>query len=260
MKKLMAIGLAALCVAASAFAADAASTRRGRPKGLAKPSGGIVEKVYGGKVLRVLNAQSAISADKLSPLTQKIRWTTLLPVEIVTGDIPKDACPIEAANALVAQEKVGAGVLLVENGRLPMLLTSPDSRWAILNVVMLSSDDPSPEKLFGRFTKVYWCAVARALGVGNSCYQGCVLAPFTNLKELDKLGALQPCPEPFNKMIDSAAAYGIHTLSIASYRDACRQGWAPPPTNDVQKAIWDEVHEMPTEPIKIKPETRKVLR
>ena len=32
----------------------------------------------------------------------------------------------------------------------------------------------------------------------------------------------------------------------------------PAPTNDVQKAIWDEIHAMPTEPIKIKPETKKV--
>ena len=41
------------------------------------------------------------------------------------------------------------------------------------------------------------------------------------------------------------------------YRKACEEGWAPAPTNDVQKAIWDKVHAMPTEPIKIKPETKK---
>ena len=41
------------------------------------------------------------------------------------------------------------------------------------------------------------------------------------------------------------------------YRKACEEGWAPQPTNDVQKAIWDKVHAMPTEPLKIKPETKK---
>lgn len=85
-----------------------------------------------------------------------------------------------------------------------------------------------------------------------------MLVPFTSLKELDRIPVLQPCPEPFNKMIDSAKAYGINTIAIATYRTACQQGWAPAPTNDVQKAIWDEVHTLPSEPIKIKPESKKV--
>ena len=250
------ICLTALCAAVSIFADATDSPRRGRPKGMSKPSGGIVEKPYGGKVLRVQNLQGTIPADKIAALTQKVRWTALLPVEVTTGEV-KSACLIDAANALVSSETVGAGVLLIEDKKMPIVLTSPDSRWAVLNVAALSSDGPTPEKLFERFTKVYWCAVARSLGVGNSCCHGCVLMPFTNLAELDKIGVLQPSPEPFNKMIDSAAAYGIGTLSIASYRDACRQGWAPAPTNDVQKAIWDEVHSIPSTPMKIEFDPKK---
>ncbi|MBR5548341.1 MAG: hypothetical protein IKU71_01295 [Kiritimatiellae bacterium] len=250
------ICLVALCAAVSVFADLADSPRRGRPKGMSKPSGGIVEKPYSGKVLRVQNMQGTIPADKIAALTQKVRWTTLLPVEVTAGEV-KDTCLIDAANALVSSEAVGAGVLLVEDKKMPIVLTSPDSRWAVLNVAALSSDGPTPEKLFERFTKVYWCAVARALGVGNSCCLGCVLIPFTNLAELDRIGVLQPSPEPFNKMIDSAAAYGIRTLSIASYRTACQQGWAQQPTNDVQRAIWDEVHAMPTAPMKIEFDPKK---
>ena len=41
------------------------------------------------------------------------------------------------------------------------------------------------------------------------------------------------------------------------YLVAVQEGWAPQPTNDVQKAIWDKVHALPTEPIKIKPEEKK---
>ncbi len=54
------------------------------------------------------------------------------------------------------------------------------------------------------------------------------------------------------------ADMGGKPQSRTTYRKACEEGWAPAPTNDVQKAIWDKVHEMPTEPIKIKPETKKV--
>ena len=248
--------LAALCAAVSTWADATDRPYRGRPKGLAKPSGGIVEKPCSGNVLRVQNMQGAVPADKIAALTQKIRWTALLPVEV--ADVGERAdCPLDAANALVAKKPVGAGVLLVEDKKLPILLSSPDSRWAILNVARLSSDAPTPEKLFERFTKVYWCAVARALGVGNSCCHGCVLVPFTNLAELDRIVVLQPSPEPFNKMIDSAAAYGIRTLSIASYRDACLQGWAPPPTNDEQRAIWEETHAIPKTPMKIEFDPKK---
>jgi hypothetical protein len=50
---------------------------------------------------------------------------------------------------------------------------------------------------------------------------------------------------------------GVLPAQRATYLKACEEGWAPAPTNDVQKAIWDKVHAMPTEPIKIKPETKK---
>ena len=44
---------------------------------------------------------------------------------------------------------------------------------------------------------------------------------------------------------------------VSTYKKACEEGWAPNPTNEFQKAIWDKVHELPTEPIKIKPEEKK---
>ena len=61
-----------------------------------------------------------------------------------------------------------------------------------------------------------------------------------------------------NQLIDIGMLYGIKTLTIASYRTACHYGWAPAPTNDVQRAIWQKVHEMPAAPLKILPEKTKV--
>ena len=31
-------------------------------------------------------------------------------------------------------------------------------------------------------------------------------------------------------------------VRYVTYRQACIEGWAPAPTNDVQKAIWEKVH------------------
>ena len=50
---------------------------------------------------------------------------------------------------------------------------------------------------------------------------------------------------------------GIRPEQKVFYRKAVEEGWAPAPTNEFQRAIWDKVHAMPTEPLKIKPETKK---
>ena len=50
----------------------------------------------------------------------------------------------------------------------------------------------------------------------------------------------------------------MYPVMMVTYGRAVREGWAPAPTNEYQKAIWDKIHAMPTEPIKIKPETKKV--
>lgn len=257
MKKSMFL-IAAAAISCYVFAADVVKPKRGRPRGSSRPSGGIVEKSYSGNIFKIINAQNSIDARHLANVAKKIRFNTLLPIEAHAGTINNDSCPFSAADKLVSESKVGAGLLIVENENLPLTLVAPERRWAILNISRLKADAPSMEKLNARFEKMLWCSVARALGAGYSSYKPCVLTPFKSLKELDTSIYPQLCPEPINKMIDTGKAYGIHTITIASYRTACQQGWAAQPTNAVQKAIWDEVHAMPTSPIKIKPEKKKV--
>ena len=251
MKNLLIFHVLALTIVMSAIAADDKPVRRGPPR-LNKPSGGIVEKQMVSKVFRILNTTAVVPQDKINGLTLDIRYSVLLPIEVVCEEQVVE-CPFSTADKLIAQKNVGAGVLIVDNSKFPIIVVSPDRKWAIMNIYPLKEDSPTPDKLFERFTKVYWNAIARTLGAGYSSYPGCVLVPFTTVAELDAVKVLKPCPEPFNKMIDTGNALGIKTLSIASYRSACEKGWAPAPTNDVQKAILDEVHAIPTEPIKIKP-------
>jgi hypothetical protein len=56
-------------------------------------------------------------------------------------------------------------------------------------------------------------------------------------------------------------ARGITQTMISSYLKACEQGWAPAPTNDYQRAIWEKVkadkERGPTNPITIPPPGRK---
>ena len=41
------------------------------------------------------------------------------------------------------------------------------------------------------------------------------------------------------------------------YRKAVEEGWAPAPTNDIQKAVWDDVHAAPKNPMKIEFDPKK---
>jgi hypothetical protein len=50
---------------------------------------------------------------------------------------------------------------------------------------------------------------------------------------------------------------GVTQPEFTTYRKACKEGWAPTPTNDVQKAIWDRIHATPKNPMKIEFDPKK---
>ncbi|MBP5786944.1 MAG: hypothetical protein J6Y19_03920, partial [Kiritimatiellae bacterium] len=102
-------------------------------------------------------------------------------------------------------------------------------------------DNPDLQVLEERAEKMLWRAMARALPVGNTSNMPSVLQPFGTLAELDANKMMVPSPDSSNWLLDNAAHYGITTLTMSSYRDACHKGWAPPPKNAVQQAIWDEI-------------------
>jgi len=52
-------------------------------------------------------------------------------------------------------------------------------------------------------------------------------------------------------------ALGVKPAEKTTYRKACREGWAPAPTNEVQQAIWDKVHQIPANPMKIEFDPKK---
>jgi len=260
MKKLVVL-VAAGCMALAAVAAPDAKPRRMRPDAHSRPSGGMVEKSYNGNILRVLDAQSVVPHEKVAGMVRRMRWATLLPFETVCGKANGGIRELsDVAKSLLSEKKVGAAVVIVDDASQAFRIYSEESNWAILNVAFLREDRPDDVKFMSRFEKMVWRALARSLQVGSVTHMPSVLQPFSTLAELDANSTMRPSPEGFNAFIDNGNAYGIRTITIASYRDACHKGWAPAPTNDVQRAIWEEVHALPTEPIKIKPETRKVLQ
>lgn len=231
---------------------------RMRPDAHSKPSGGIVEKPYNGNFFQIINAQKAVSDKDIRAFTLKMRMETLLAFQSRQEKPLTAEEARQTATAVLKEPRIAAGLVIVDDPAKSAYIESAEGRWAILNVAALKVDRSNHPKLVERCEKMLWRAAARALGVGYSNHDISVLMPFSSLEELDANNSLKPAPDGINAFMNNAAAYGMTPLTIASYRTACRNGWAPAPTNDIQKAIWDEIHAMPTEPLKIKPETKKV--
>ena len=218
------------------------------------PSGGLVIKEVAGPHLCLVNAQSRVPQAAFDTMARDLTVFVSLPWDAIATKVSADGQTV--ARTALASGAAGV-VAVVDSPDAPALLVAPEEGWAAVNVAKLAEDTPLSPVFTARFRKEIWRAAAWAVGGGNSSFQPCLLKGVTTMRDLDMISLLQPGPEPSNKMIDEAHRRGVQSARFASYRQACREGWAPAPTNDVQKAIWEQVQadkeRGPSNPITIKP-------
>ena len=220
---------------------------------IAIKSGGPVKKPGTGKgSLKIISSVAGVDSAFMDKAL-KTAWKILkIDMSVVPGKAVTIATAKESLKAYGAQ----AGVFVVEDDVLPRLLTAPEEGWGIVNVKKCAaSPNESRDKVMQRVRKEIIRAMVLASGAGNS---GNVMQSVTNLESLDGILVEAVPLQARAAMLSHLANLGIEPVHIASYLKACQEGWAPAPTNDVQKAIWDKVHALPTEPMKILPETKKV--
>lgn len=72
---------------------------------------------------------------------------------------------------------------------------------------------------------------------------------------------LSPSESPTAPRSRGTVPAWITPAEIQTYRNACRQGWAPAPTNDYQKAIYERMQadkeRGPSKPLTITPPAKK---
>lgn len=213
-----------------------------REKRLAE-SGGLVERNILGKSTLIINAQTAIPIDCVNKAADSIRSLALVKVEVIQGDLTKRYRPTPEHPVVIS--------VIDDPGSDTTILIAPEQNWATLNVNPLLRDRPAEDIAEARIHKQVWRATAMAMGAANSMTQPCLLRQINNLRELDRTRNMLPSPQPINNMIEVADKLGIVRVHRATYRRACQEGWAPQPTNDVQRKIWNQVHQIPDKPIKI---------
>ncbi len=257
--KVRKIGFVALAFLACAVvvAQDAAPGAVKRPQRRRRPavaSGGLLVKEAGGPVLQIVNAQSRVAQDVFVHTAFDFTTSLVLPWKAVQVASSADAQAV--ARAALAGGAAGV-VVVVDSPSLPAILVAPEEGWSSVNVAKLAEGEPAAPVFAARLRKELWRAAAWAVGGGNSMNLPCLLRGVSTMKELDAIPLLQPGPEPNNKIIDEAHRRGVSSVRLASYRQACREGWAPAPTNDVQRAIFEQVkadkERGPSNPITIPP-------
>ena len=242
MKKILTLTIGALC-ATTILAAETAGTKKPTKRELRErriaAAGGFVVRPYAGKKIVIVNDQKRVAEkDFFKDRQSSIEGLLGYPVQVVPAksDVSKAAVVIT----------------LSDDDSAPSLLVAPEVPWAGINVGALAVDSPKPEVLASRLQKEIWRAFMYACGAANSVMQPCVMRTVRRPQDLDAHVISVPCPDSLPRVANTAKELGIGETSICTYKQACMEGWAPAPTNDVQKAVWQEVHSMPKSPMKIK--------
>ncbi len=201
-----------------------------------------------GKIL-FINGQSLVSTAEIDKVVNALVDRTRLNIAVSNS-----AEKITLKTAGEIKEKFGAdiAVFVTACDECPiMLLVAPEDGWAIVNTLTLVKDAKNDIFTAARFRKEVQRAFYSVAGAMNSQYPNSLMRAVRAPSDLDKIGEGVPM-DVLGRTMENLANLGVMPLQRATYLQACKQGWAPAPTNEVQKAIWDKVHELPTNPIKIK--------
>ena len=150
-------------------------------------------------------------------------------------------------------------IFIIEDETLPPILVAPENKWALVNIAPIAKEQ-RPIFFEQRTKKELSRAFAYLCGATGSKFERSLTRGITSQAELDKNYDYELPMDIVQRFWDYMKPLGVLPAQRATYLKACEEGWAPAPTNDVQKAIWDKVHAMPTEPLKIKPEEKKVSK
>ena len=215
-------------------------------------TGGFVTRREPGAAVAIIDARPAGRTNDWEELKRDMESFCGVPFEFRTAPIGKRDTPFKIARAaLSAKPAAGVAIVLSEEGAdAPGMSVYPEDRMALVNATRVCADAPTPEIAERRIATQLWRAVCFAAGGINTRSPHCalsstVLAP----EDIDTLSARMPNPEACAQVEASAGKLGLGKVRTVTYRAACLQGWAPAPTNDHQRAIWDEV--------KAKAETKK---
>ena len=149
------------------------------------------------------------------------------------------------------------GVFVVDAPNLPQSLYAMEEGWAMVNVAPLKADKPSIDKLLLRERKAVARGFMMALGCATDQDNTSPMKPIRNLGEFDKIPVAHISFWNLGTVNDFMSGMGVIPDTLTTYKRAALAGIAPAPTNKWQQAIWDKVHAIPANPMKIEFDPKK---
>jgi len=237
------IALATLAVAFVAYADAATSTNSVtypvHPSQMAEfnaKTGGMVPPPANAKHLLFLDARAA-DVPPLQKFTHAAENLLHVGMDVKTVKLGASDCPRKVAFD-ARKNGAGAVILFYDRPDEPTLNVFPEDAVTLVNLAPLRSDD---KKTFSRrFATEFWRSVAFTLGgYGNPSQMGFSMQGLFSLKDFEELRSAGLSPAEMVAINANKRKLGICGRNPAPYSRACREGWAPAPTNDVQRMYYN---------------------
>lgn len=228
---------------------------KARDERVLKKTGGFIHQNAEGPQTLLVDARQKPTLT-LDEVARVYKLATHLEAQ-VAKETRGDASPLAFAKKMLAERKPLMLVAIIEGSEdLPALSVYPEERVGLVNADKLKGgNDPSLPEM--RVSKEVWRAIGFVGGLGFSPAENDIMQPIYTIKELD--ANRYPFIQPMNmaRMQGMWKRFGVKKERRIPYRVAVQEGWAAQPTNDYQKAIWDEVRALPEKPMKIEFDPKK---
>ena len=252
MKRLLILAFIAASCSVQA-ATETKETPEERNESRLRRTGGFI-RVEAKGLFVVFDGQSRISSDVVQKALEE--FCKDLKISSVRKTFDKKFSISEAASTIDAA-KATAALFVVDDETLPVAIAAPEDHWGVVNVAKLLADDSAAVAKAIRFEKELVRVASIVLGAWSSPMMISVLQPARQLSDIDRFGTTSVGPEAILAMNNYAEKIGFQKERRVTYRAACLQGWAPAPTNEYQKAVWDKVRATPKNPMKIEFDPKK---
>ena len=209
-----------------------------------RKTGGFIRKPKSGSGKVVfINAQKRYGSEELAKVADALGKAYRIDIEAKDG-----SCATVGDTAACVKGAGGiTGVVAVEvDPSLPALMIFPDERCALVNVAAFPKDANA-----SLLRKHVARGFAAASGAMSSQITPTLMSAFDNQRKLAAFPSEDIPADVGMRVRNNLRNAGVSSYVVTTYRHACQEGWAPAPTNEVQKAIWDEVRQLPSKPIKI---------
>lgn len=197
-------------------------------------TGGFVRKPDSGSgKVAIINAQSRFSDADLKPVAIAIDKLMRLDCAVVRVE----KAGLADAGKAVKDTGAAAGVVVANlDAALPPLVLLPDQMCAVVNVAAFPKNANAV-----LLRKEVVRGLAAVSGALESQVTPSLMSAFSDIRYLDAFPAEWVPADVMVRMKKCLMNVGVTPYIIKTYKQACREGWASAPTNDIQKAVMDAV-------------------